>query len=239
MRIAIVSDIHGNGAAFEAVLRDLRDVAPDFVLHGGDLADGGSCPAEVVDRVHDLGWPGVLGNTDEMLVRPDSLDKFAGARPALAPLFDAVREMAAFTREALGEARLRWLRGQPHVHLEDALALVHATPSNLWQAPEPEAAGAELESAYALLGRSLVVYGHIHRPHIREMAGFTLANTGSAGLPLDGDPRASYLLIENGRPAIRRVEYDVESEIARLRDSRLPHAEWAARMLAAARAEMP
>ena len=77
MRIAIVSDIHGNLTAFEAVLADLRETFPDLVFSGGDLADGGSSPVEIVDRVRDLGWPGVLGNTDEMLFAPESLEEFA------------------------------------------------------------------------------------------------------------------------------------------------------------------
>ncbi len=77
MRIAIVSDIHGNRTAFDAVLKDLRETAPDLILHGGDLADMGASPAEIVDRIRDLGWNGVLGNTDEMHARPESLEEFA------------------------------------------------------------------------------------------------------------------------------------------------------------------
>ncbi len=61
MRIAVVSDIHGNLTALEAVLADLQQTSPDLVLHGGDLADGGSSPIEVVDRIRDLGWQGVMG----------------------------------------------------------------------------------------------------------------------------------------------------------------------------------
>src|SRR6266481_7603325 len=113
MRIAIVSDIHGNRTAFEAVLTDLRQTSPDLILHGGDLADAGSSPAEIVDRIRDLGWQGVVGNTDEMLFRPESLQEFASQSPKLQPLFAVIEEMAAATREALGEERLNWLRGLP------------------------------------------------------------------------------------------------------------------------------
>src|ERR1035438_2000751 len=110
MRIAIVSDIHGNLTAFEAVLEDLRQISPDFIFHGGDLADGGSGPVEIVDRIRDLGWQGVVGNTDEMLSSPESLEEFASHAPGLDALWAAIREMAAATREALGEDRLAWLR---------------------------------------------------------------------------------------------------------------------------------
>jgi predicted phosphodiesterase len=62
MRVAVVSDIHGNLSALEAILDDLARQQPDLVLHGGDLAANGSRPAEVIDRVRELGWPGVAGN---------------------------------------------------------------------------------------------------------------------------------------------------------------------------------
>jgi predicted phosphodiesterase len=55
MRVAIVSDIHGNRTAFEAVLADLRQTSPDLILHGGDLPFGGANPAEIVDQMRDLG----------------------------------------------------------------------------------------------------------------------------------------------------------------------------------------
>src|SRR5260370_1813932 len=85
MRVAIVADVHGNRRAFAAVLADLRQVAPDLVVHGGDLAYGGARPAEIVDQVRALGWPGVVGNTDEMLWAPKKLAEFAAAKPKLAP----------------------------------------------------------------------------------------------------------------------------------------------------------
>ena len=67
MRIAVVADIHGNLPALESVLADLRNTSPDLVVHGGDVASHGSSPAEVIDLIRELEWPGVRGNTDEML----------------------------------------------------------------------------------------------------------------------------------------------------------------------------
>jgi predicted phosphodiesterase len=232
MRIAIVSDIHGNLTALEAVLADLRETSPDMVFHGGDLADGGARPAEVVDRVRGLGWPGVIGNTDEMLARPETLADFAAeSPPTLQPLFAAIRENAAATREALGEDRVAWLGGLPRTQIREQFALVHASPESCWRAPGPQATDAELESVYRPLGKMFAVYAHIHCPYIRNARGLAVANTGSVSLSYNGDPRASYLLLEESAPRIRRVEYDLVHECRMVAESRLPHASWIAKML--------
>jgi predicted phosphodiesterase len=239
MRVAVVSDIHGNLTAFEAVLADLRQTSPDLIFHGGDLPHGGSSPAEIVDRIRDLGWAGVLGNTDEMLFDPESLTVFASRSPQLKTMWSAIEEMAAATREALGEARIEWLRGLPRKQVHAPMALVHASPDSTWRAPGPEASDAELESVYGPLGFPIAVYGHIHRSFIRRVSGMTVVNTGSVSLSYDGDPRAAYLLLDDSTPAIRRVDYDVEREIRALSTCGLPHADWVARTLASASPQMP
>jgi putative phosphoesterase len=239
VRVAIVSDIHGNLTAFEAVLADLRHASPDLILHGGDLGDNGSSPCEVVDQIRALGWPGVVGNTDEMLFDPESLTRFASSLPQLKAMFDAIEEMAADARAAMGEDRLEWLRGLPRTRTCEYFTLVHAKPDSAWRAPLDSAADSDLESAYGSLGRPIVVYGHIHRPYIRRLSGVTVANSGSVGLPHDGDRRASYLLLDDDQPSIRRVEYDVEREVKALRNSGRPHADWVARILETASPQMP
>lgn len=239
MRIAVVSDIHGNLTAFEAVLADLRNTAPDLILHGGDLGDNGSRPIEVIDRIRDLGWRGVVGNTDEMLFAPETLTEFASQAPAaLQTMFAAIEEMAAVSRDLLGAERLAWLRTLPAAITEGDIALVHASPQSRWRGPAETAADEELRAIFAPLGRELAIYGHIHVPYVRQMPQLTVANSGSVGLPFDGDRRAAYLLIDNKTPGIRRVEYDVDAELKALRASGRPHAEWTARTLAAGRPQM-
>ncbi len=233
MRVAIVSDIHGNRRAFQAVLADLRQIAPDLVLHGGDLASGGVHPADIIDQVRSLGWPGVRGNTDEMLWAPERLAEFAAAQPRLAPLLARIQETIPPTLANIGEERLRWLEGLPSLYSQPGFSLVHASPNDLWRAPMPNASDEELRSAYASLLAPIAVYGHIHRPYVRPLEGMTIANTGSVSQSYDGDTRASYLVIDGESITIRRVEYDVASEAKELLRSGLPHAEWLARILLA------
>lgn len=233
MRVAIVSDIHGNPRAFQAVLADLRHVAPDLVLHGGDLPFGGTHPAEIIDEIRSLGWPGVRGNTDEMLWAPERVAEYAATAPRIAPLLARIRDMIPPTIASIGEERLRWLEALPDLHSQEGLSLVHASPGDLWRAPMPNARDDELQSTYGSLGARIVVYGHIHRPYIRQLLGMTVANSGSVSQSYDGDTRASYLLIDGESLTIRRVAYDVESEAKELLSSGLPHAEWLAQILLA------
>jgi predicted phosphodiesterase len=234
LRAAIESDVHGNRRAFQAILADLRQVAPDLTFHGGDLASGGAHPAEIIDQIRSLAWPGVRGNTDEMLCSPQSLSEFAAtAPPQLATILAMVQETIPPTAASLGQGRLRWLESLPDRYSHEAFSLVHASPGDLWRAPMPNASDDELRSTYGSLDAPLVVYGHIHIPYIRRLPGLTVANTGSVSQSYDGDTRASYLLIDGESLTNRRVEYDVQSEVEELLRSGLPHANWMARILLA------
>jgi predicted phosphodiesterase len=105
MRIAVLSDVHGNLRALEAVTEDLRRQAPDLVVHAGDLALNGPRPAEVVDRIRELGWPRARGNADELL--------WAGLNPVPAAEREHAQALRQATLRLLGADRVRWLRRCP------------------------------------------------------------------------------------------------------------------------------
>src|SRR5215468_269348 len=135
MRVAVVSDIHGNRTALQAILADLKQVSPDLIIHGGDLAASGSHDAEVVDQIRSLGWPGVVGNTDEMLWKPERLDALGLQSPALKKLLATLAEMIPRMRTSLGEERVLWMKGLPRRHVHEAVTVVHASPGDCWKSP--------------------------------------------------------------------------------------------------------
>lgn len=147
--------------------------------------------------------------------------------------------MAAATRKSLGEERLAWLRNLPLVHIHSSIAIVHASPGDPWSAPPLQATDEELNSRYSSLTPPIVIYGHIHQPFVRTIGTITVANSGSVGFPYDGDRRAGYLLIDNSKIEIRRVEYDLARELQALRSSGIPHADWIARTLESGSPQMP
>jgi putative phosphoesterase len=231
MRVAVVADIHGNRRALHEVLADLKQVAPDLIVHGGDLVFGGTHPAEIIDEIRSLGWHGVLGNTDELLWTEEPLTEMSTAHPKLAPLLGRLRELIEPTRERIGEERLRWLKTLPATHMGAGFAVVHASPKNLWRAPMANASDEEIQKTYAEVGAPVVIYGHIHVSYVWQLRGMTVANAGSISQSYDGDRRAAYAVIDGEKVTIRRVEYDVESEARELLHSGLPHAEWLSRIL--------
>jgi predicted phosphodiesterase len=231
VRLAIVSDIHGNLTALEAVIADIERRGVDRVVHGGDLALVGCRPAEVIDRVRELGWPGIVGNTDELLWRPRERAVQERNAPKLESLLRLLfDEYAPATRDLLGDQRIGWLCGLPREYRDGELVLVHASPGDLWRAPRADAEDAELSATYGPCDARLVVYGHIHRPYVRSLDGLIVANSGSVGSPFDGDPRASYLLVSSGQAQVVRVEYDIERESAAVLGSNYPDAQRIAEM---------
>ncbi len=112
MRIAVVSDIHANLTALDAVIADVRKTGADLVACGGDLMSGGPRPAEVIDRVREMNWPGVYGNTDEMLWMPHRVSE------TQAPQLHRIRDLVLTHTipailNAIGDERLAWLRALP------------------------------------------------------------------------------------------------------------------------------
>jgi 3',5'-cyclic AMP phosphodiesterase CpdA len=149
MRVAVISDIHANLTALEAVLADLEHTSPDLIVHGGDLVGSGARPAEVVDCIRALGWPGIHGNSDEMLWKSERVAEYFQA-PILHPWREVVARTIAATLDDLNPERLSWLRGLPLRWADKDLTIVHASPSDCWRSPRVDALDEDLLATYGL-----------------------------------------------------------------------------------------
>ncbi len=202
MRLAVVSDIHGNLPALEAVIADLAETEPDLVVLGGDLALGGPHAPEVVDRIRELGWPSVLGNTDA------ALGGLGAIPPAARGGF--IPKVAAHTSRILGRKRTAWLTRLPMEWRTDDVVVVHAVPGDCWAIMSHEASDATMRETYSVAGAPVVIYGHIHHAFVRRLGDLTVVNTGSVSLSLDRDVRTTYLIVDGDQVEHRRVDYDLE-----------------------------
>lgn len=221
--IAVISDIHGNLHALEAVLQDLDRLGPSQVIVAGDLALGGPQPAECVELIRRRGYPAIRGNTDEWLTS--------------AP--EAITDAISWAAAQLPEDGRRYLAGLPFLwrvpHAVGDLVVVHATPWSISDVVSPDAAEAVVRRVFADTAAAAVAYGHIHIAYEREFGNKLLVNPGSVGLPFDGDQRASYATLtvegDRWRAALRRVPYDTAAAVAELRRSGNPEAPRFARRL--------
>lgn len=237
MRYALLSDIHGNLPALDAVLQHIdgrEDV--DAVYHLGDLVGYGPWPDEVVARLRERGIAGVAGNYDSTVATGYAHCGCAYEDPEQEAMSHA---SYAWTRAHASEATKRWLGGLPfRIDLRPLgghtvgprLVLVHGNAVlNTVYWTEDRSAGFCLKMAHKLgaVSGDVVAFGHTHRPWRRREDGIGFVNTGSVGRPKDGDWRACYAVVELGvtGPDVThvRVEYDVERAAAAIRASDLPN----------------
>lgn len=230
MRVAVLSDIHSNLVALDAVLGSVGEV--DAVWHLGDVVGYGPDPDGVVERLAGAGAVGVRGNHDAAAVGGDEIDWF---NP------DAKAAME-WTRRRISDTTRAWLAALQPTHEEAGWLLVHGSPRDpTWEyivsLPVARANFAEMTAPAAL-------HGHTHLPmawlehdgRVEAVAPATgsslrldgrraLVNPGSVGQPRDGDPLASFLVLdtETGACEWRRVAYDVEAVGAAMRDAGLPN----------------
>jgi predicted phosphodiesterase len=216
-RIAALSDVHGNIAALEAVLADITREKPDRIVVAGDFALNGPEPAAVIDALRTLAGEGaaiVSGNTDIAVADFD----FAAAFPWMTDgVPDAIVAAAEWANEALGDERLEWLRGLPAERRvradDDTLVLVcHASPGSQTSGFDQNLDPSVTIERVARTDARVIVCGHTHLPEVRELGWKVIVNDGSAGYVFDGDPTASWALIDieddEVKADIRRTSFD-------------------------------
>lgn len=223
MRIALVSDIHGNLPALEAVWSELEEIRPDAVYHLGDLVGYGPWPDEAVHFLHDRSVPGVAGNYDSTVATDY---KHCGCRYedpeqerlshisfewAKARVSETTRQILAALPFRLDVRPLGGHASGPRI------ALVHGTPTLntlYWTEDRPDSFFRQMAEHAGLKEHDAIAFGHTHMPYVKALDGVLFVNTGSVGKPKDGDPRAGWALLTVSPDGalsaeIRRTEYDV------------------------------
>jgi predicted phosphodiesterase len=218
-RIAVFSDVHGNAPALAAVRKAVKAAKPAHVLVAGDLALNGPQPAETIDALRDLENDGAIviqGNTDIAVADFDYAAAFPWLTDGVPETFKAAAEWA---HEQLGDERLAWLRRLPaerRVWVDDTLVLVtHGSPGSQTAGFDQHLDPTVVIERLARTDARVVCCGHTHLPEVRNLGWQFIVNDGSAGYIFDGDPSASWALVEiedaEVTAEIKRVEYDVLS----------------------------
>jgi len=208
MKVGVVSDIHSNLVALEAVLADMPDV--DRLVCAGDVVGYNAWPAECVDVLRERNVPTVMGNHDRMVATGRN---FRGNGMAHAGVEYADAE--------LNDVQRTWVENLPRerTFADGRLKVVHDHPEDQDRYTYPD------EFSPALLGdEDALVLGHTHVQHHERYDEGVVVNPGSVGQPRDRDPRAAYAVLdlENLSVEERRVEYDVERVADAVRAAGLP-----------------
>jgi putative phosphoesterase len=217
-RIALLSDVHGNRVALEAVLAEVRRERPDAVLVAGDLVLNGPDPNGTVDALRVLESEGALivsGNTDIAVGDFDYGSAFPQYQDGVP---DAVRVAAEWAHDELGDDQLEWLRRLPSERrlraADDTLVLVvHASPGSQTRGFDQALDANVVYERAAATDARVICVGHTHVPEVRDLGWKVIVNSGSAGYVFDGDPTASWALLTVAEGTvsaeIRRTEFDV------------------------------
>lgn len=222
-RIALLSDMHGNSAATEAVLAEIDAGQPDEIVCLGDLVGYGARPNEVTDLIREREIPTVMGNYDDGV-------GFDRDDCGCAYKDDGERERGQaslmWTRATVDDGRKAYLRTlMPELRREIngvRLRFVHGSPRRMNEYLFENRDERSLARIAAIADADVLVFGHTHIPWTREIGGVRFINTGSVGKPKDGDPRACWVLLTvgvGGRIAVdhRRVAYDIASMASAIR----------------------
>ncbi len=220
-KLGIVSDIHGNMGALEAVMEDARSRGVSWFISLGDMVGSGPYPEEVVRSVRDERFLSVVGNFDLKVL------KFA-RRPKRPGPPSVQRSVLAAAARDLSEDSLKFIASlPPEIRLEvggHRLLLVHASPDGPDEHLDPDTPEERLAELSRISDADIVMVGHSHRSFVRTVNGTMFINPGSVGRPVDGDPRASYAILDIASlsASLHRVDYDVEAALRALREKGLP-----------------
>jgi putative phosphoesterase len=209
MRIAVLSDVHGNLPALEAVLAEVEDEGFDLVVSGGDVV-AGPMPRECLERLAALGdrirW--VMGNADREVI--DAFDGRLAHDPA-----DVAWATAHYAAARLGRAHRDLLASfAPTVSVAGRVLVCHGTPASDTAIVTPRTDPGRLAGIADGVAEPVVVGGHVHLQFVQRSGRVEWVNAGSVGAPYEGAPGAYWLALTSEAPDLRRSLYDVAAATA-------------------------
>lgn len=223
MRIAILSDVHGNLTALEAVLSDLHSQRPDQMICLGDLAFKGPQSGECVARIRELGIPCIIGNTDLFLLEVAGLRAAASLSQGV-KVPEAMLPSVRWHVDRMTREDLTYLASLSFSHRLTAggqsVLFVHASPRDVVSGIRPTMSAEEIRPLLKGEQADWIICGHVHEPYAFRFEGQWLANPGAIGFSLDGDGRASYAILDTTACSfeLQRVAYDQDAAVAAARE---------------------
>jgi putative phosphoesterase len=233
VRVAVVSDIHGNLPALQAVLADLDQHGPfDAIIGGGDYVFGGAFPQRCVDLVRERGLACVKGNTDEWVIESFTAGRMMAKGYAPGEAHSGIqlavddwvaKHLDPAAARFIAETPIDWRITGPS---GKRFVFVHATPWSTHPAVQPDAPESMLTKMLDEGQADTLVYGHIHKAYIRQVGERTVACCGAVGIPLDGDERPCYLIATDEGSGWQlehqRVGYNRDAYLSELARSGMP-----------------
>jgi len=229
MKICIMSDVHANAIALEAVIDDMKSIMPDRIIFLGDLLFNGPDPQESLDLMANVqpdAW--IRGNTDDWLNE---------IKPGWKPSSEVEEYCLSLFRYAIPKLKNDDIEMMKNCPLKASVATdgehllcVHGSPRSYSESMDFSVTDKKVQEMFSGVEETIILCGHIHNPYERRIEGKWIINVGSVGYPTDGDPRAAYGVLEinkrgQSKYSLKRVEYDIEENIHSATTSGFPFAE--------------
>ncbi|MBN2454352.1 metallophosphoesterase family protein [Candidatus Woesearchaeota archaeon] len=211
MKLAVISDVHANLEALQAVLADIEAQGINKIYCCGDIVGFGANPGKCIKLLEEKEVISVQGNQDFTVVTLQNIDWYN----------DEARAVIMWTYKQLWKTEKKYLLKLPVKIIRKRLSIFHGTPKSMYEGVYPDG---DLKSLSSMVNTRMLFLGHTHVPFVADVNKVLIVNPGSVGMPFDGNPKASYAVVntKNLTAGIKRVEYDIKTAAGKIIKAGLP-----------------
>ena len=216
MKISIISDIHSNLEAFQAVLKDIKKHKPKLILNAGDIAGYASSPNECIELVKKNNILSVMGNHDLCCANLEKIEWFN----------EYGQKAALWQNKILTLKNKNFLLKLPKYIEKENFFIVHGSPIDpLYEYIFPETSSWKLKEFFTVTKKPILIMGHTHISFIKKFKNKLVINPGSIGQPRDGNANASYCILDtkNLKARIIRIPYNIDIAANKILKNKLPN----------------